>query len=152
MTEMQKKSGGRGSRAVQIGEEIRQVMSELLLRGALRDPRLASAGMITVTEVRMSPDLRHAKVLVSVFPETPKAIADVFAALDSAEPELKRMVSHELRLRITPSMRFERDDSISQGAHIEALLRDIQAEDRAASAAAAEPEAPSPARDGGGDG
>ena len=116
---------GPSSRPVQVGEQIRQFISEQLLQGAFHDPRLKAANMVTVTEVRMSPDLRLAQALVSIYPEDEEVVAEVFAGLLSATNEIKRAIGQALRLRYTPELRFRLDDSIVYGAKIEALLKEV---------------------------
>lgn len=125
---MARRSGGPSSRPVQVGEQLRQCLSEMLLEGAIKDRRIASAGMVTITEVRMTPDLRLGRVLVSVFPDDEAQVLEVFEGLASAKGEIKREIGRRLRLRYTPDLRFLVDDSMAYGAKIEALLRDIEAE------------------------
>ena len=120
-----KRHTGPSSRPVQVGEQIRQFMSQMLLEGAIKDPRLAAANMVTVTEVRMSPDLRSASALVSIYPEEEEVVAEVFAGLVSATNEVRRMMGRTLRLKHTPELRFILDDSIAYGAKIEALLKEV---------------------------
>lgn len=120
-----KRQSGPSSRPTQVGEQIRQFLSQQLLEGAFKDPRLQAASMVTVTEVRMSPDLRLAQALVSVYPEDEEVVAEVFQGLVSATNEVKRAIGRSLRLRHTPELRFRLDDSIVYGAKIEALLREI---------------------------
>lgn len=123
-----KKPTGPSARPVQIGEQLRHALSEMFLEGALKDPRIARASMITVTDVRMTPDLKLARVLVSVYPEDPEVLAAVHAGLDAASKEVQREIAARLHLRFTPVVRFEADDSIREGARIEAILREIRAE------------------------
>ena len=113
-------------RQLRVGEEIRHALAQVLTRGALRDPDLFDVA-ITVTEVRMSPDLRHATAFV-----TPLGGADidrVVAALKRAAPFLQRQIGRDLRLRFTPSLAFEADRSFDEASRIDRLLRDIDAED-----------------------
>ncbi len=117
---------GPSSRPTQIGEQIRQFISQQLLEGAFRDPRLQAASMVTVTEVRMSPDLRQAQALVSVYPEDEEVIVEVFAGLTSAANEIRRAIGRALRLKYTPELTFRLDDSIAYGAKIEAILREVR--------------------------
>lgn len=124
-----KRPQGPSARPVQVGEEIRHLLSQMLLEKRLRDPRLDRPQMLTVTDVRMTRDLRLARVLVSVFPGEPEVVEDVFRGLASAENEIKRAVGSELRLRFVPAFRFELDDSIDYGARIEQVLREIRAEE-----------------------
>lgn len=120
-----RKKHGPSSRPTQVGEQIRQFISQLLLEGEVKDPRLAAASMVTVTEVRMSPDLRLARALVSIYPADEDVIVEVFAGLTSATNEIKRTMGRTLKLRHTPELRFILDDSIAYGAKIEALLKEI---------------------------
>ena len=113
-------------RQLRVGEEIRHALARILARGGLRDPDLFDVA-ITVTEVRTSPDLRHATAFV-----TPLGGADmerVVAALKRAGPYLQGQVGRELRLRFTPSLHFEADRSFEEAGRIEQLLRDIDTED-----------------------
>lgn len=118
---------GPSSRPVQVGEQIRQAIQQALLEGAIKDARLVDGPMITVTEVRMAPDLRFGRVLVSVFPDDDESVvAGVFSALEQKKGRLKREIASRLRLRFTPDLRFEPDGSIAYGAKIEALLRELR--------------------------
>ena len=126
---MARRSGGGRARPIQVGEQIRQCISELLLEGAIKDERVTRAAMVTVTEVRMTPDLKLGRVLVSVFPDDQEqAVLDVFAGLEAKKHEIKRQIAQRLRLRYTPELRFLVDDSMAYGAKIEALLKEIRAE------------------------
>jgi ribosome-binding factor A len=109
-------------RQLRVGEEIRHALARILARGDLRDPELFDVA-ITVTEVRASPDLRHATAFV-----TPLGGADlerVVAALRRAAPFLQGRVGRELRLRFTPSLAFEADRSFDEAGKIDRLLREI---------------------------
>ncbi len=134
---MPKRSRGTGARPIQIGEQVRQCLSQMLIEGSIKDHRIKEAGMVTVTEVRMTPDLRLGRVLVSVFPDDPEVVTAVFAGLNSATGEIKREIGRRLRLRYTPDLRFLVDDSMAYGAHIETVLKEIQAEQPAEDAEAA---------------
>ena len=110
----------RSQRQLRVGEELRHVLSRLLARGELRDPHLAEVSL-TVTEVRVSPDLRNATVMV-----VPLGGADmdrVVAALQRAAPYLRREVGREIALRITPALTFAPDLSFDAAARIDDLLR-----------------------------
>ena len=125
---MGKRARGPSSRPVQVGEQIRQCLSEMLMEGAVKDQRLTEAPMVTITEVRMTNDLRLGRVLVSVFPDDEDTVASVFAGLGAQRFAIKKEISRRLRLRFTPELRFLVDDSMAYGAKIEALLREINAE------------------------
>ena len=110
-------------RAARVADQIRQALSEAVRRD-VRDPRV---GFVTFTSVKLSPDLRHARVFVST-PGGPEALADALAALDHARAFLKRVVATRAKLRFTPELRFLEDVSIARGARVESLLEDIRRE------------------------
>jgi ribosome-binding factor A len=108
-------------RQLRVGEEIRHMLVEILARGELRDPELSTA-QVTVTEVRVSPDLKAATVFV-----TPFAGGDAGAlvkALKRAAPFLRHELARAATLRVTPSLRFEEDRSFDQAMRIDRLLQD----------------------------
>jgi len=105
------------NRQGRINEEMQKELASLI-RG-LKDPRIQGA-MVTVTGVRATPDLRYAKVYVSVLEED-KA-KDVMKGLKSAGGWLRRELGSSLQLRYTPELVFEEDDSIEYGAHMADLL------------------------------
>lgn len=125
---MNKRGRGKasGSRPIQVGEQIRELLSMMLQRGELKDPRLSAANLLTVTEVRVTKDLSLAKCLVSIFPEEKKVVEAVMAGLTSAKKEIQRSIGQELGLRIVPSIEFLYDDSAITGARIEKVLREIK--------------------------
>lgn len=113
-------SKGPSQRQLRVGEELRHALSRILSRGELRDPELAEAN-ITVTEVRMSPDLKAATVFVVPFADgTPEAVV---AALSRAAPYFRGQLGREVELRYTPQLRFEADRSFDEAARVDALLR-----------------------------
>jgi ribosome-binding factor A len=114
-----------GQRPAQVADAVRQSIGGMLTGGAIKDPRLEGK-LITVTDVEMTPDLRLARVFVSVFPEDEKLITEVMRGLKSARNEIKRIISRDLGLRLTPSLEFRLDPSVAQGARIEMLLREIR--------------------------
>jgi len=119
-------------RPLRVGEALRHALSEILMRGDVRDPELREAS-ITVTEVRVSPDLRNATVYVMPLGGT--NAADMLQALRRAAPYLRRRVAQAVRLRFAPRLTFEVDTSFEHAAHIETLLhseavaRDLAARD-----------------------
>ena len=126
---MNKRARGPSSRPVQVGEQVRQCLSEMLQQGAVKDTRLTEAPLVTVTEVRMTNDLRLGRVLVSVFPDDEATVTPVFEALGAQRFFIKKEISRRLRLRYTPELRFVVDDSMAYGAKIEALLREINGDE-----------------------
>lgn len=106
------------NRIGRINEEIQRELSTLIR--SVKDPRVT--GMISVTAVDTTPDLKFAKVYISVLDKSD--CTQVLKGLKSASGWLRRELGHALNLRYTPELTFVRDDSIDQGAHILDLLRD----------------------------
>jgi ribosome-binding factor A len=102
-----------------VNEAVREVVSIRIAEG-LRDPRI---GFVTVTSVDTSPDLRQARVYVSVL-GTPEERAETMAGLESAHGVLQLAVAQELRLKHTPTLQFVFDESIERGMRISELLDD----------------------------
>lgn len=112
---------GRSQRQLRVAEEIRHALSGILERDELRDPGLAGAP-ITVTEVRVSPDLRNATAFV--MPLGGGEVDPVVEALRRARPYLRRHIAKTLQLRHVPDLQFIADPSFDAASHIEALLAD----------------------------
>jgi ribosome-binding factor A len=104
-----------------VNEAVREVVSARLAEG-LRDPRI---GFVTVTSVDTSPDLRQARVYVSVL-GTDDERAATMAGLESAHGVLQQAVARELRLKHTPTLQFVFDESIHRGMRITELLDDAE--------------------------
>ena len=102
-----------------VNESVRQVLSEALLE--LKDPRI---GFVTVTGVVTSPDLRHARVFVSVFGNEKKQQKSM-AGLDAAHGVLQARISRELRLKRTPQLEFAYDRSVEEGVRMSALIDEL---------------------------
>ena len=105
------------NRIGRINEEIQRELAALIR--TVKDPRVS--GLISVTAVDTTPDLRYAKIYISVLDKSD--CAQVLKGLKSASGYLRRELGHALQLRYTPELTFVRDDSIDQGAHILDMLR-----------------------------
>lgn len=111
----------RNVRLLKVGEQVRHVLSELLTRQEVHDEVL-TAHAVSVTEVRMSPDLRHASVYVK-----PLLGADeeaVIKALRTNTAFFQREVAQRLKLRFAAKVKFLADESFDEAGRIEALLSD----------------------------
>lgn len=108
------------NRIGRINEEIQRELAELIRR--LKDPRVSQVGMVSVTRVDTTGDLRYAKVFISVLDKTQEK--GVLKGLKSASGFLRRELGRSLQLRYTPELQFIADDSIAYGAHILEVLRD----------------------------
>ncbi|QIB33938.1 30S ribosome-binding factor RbfA [Ancylobacter pratisalsi] len=117
-----KASSGAGpsQRQLRVGELVRHALADVLARGDLQDPAL-SAVLITVPEVRMSPDLKIATCFVMPLGgKDPKAA--IAALADNARP-LRGEIARRVELKYVPELRFRIDTSFEEGARIDALLR-----------------------------
>lgn len=110
----------RSVRLLRVGEQVRHVLSEILMRGEVHDDVLASHP-VSITEVRMSPDLRHATVFVKpLLGENEDA---VIKALRTNTAFLQREVAARVRQKYAARLKFLADESFDEGTHIDQLLR-----------------------------
>lgn len=125
-------SKGASQRQLRVAEEIRHLLAAVFMRGELRDPALVGVS-ITVTEVRISPDLKHATAYC--IPLGGAHIPEVLAALNRSRGFLRGQIGHHMTLRYTPELHFAADTSFAEAQKIEALLhservrRDLRAHD-----------------------
>ena len=110
-------------RAKKLGEDLRQLLSGILAQ-EVKDPRV---GFATITDVRLSPDLRYARVLVSVL-GTPEEKRETLAALVRAAGFIRRQVAARVRLRHVPEITFAYDDTIEHGDRMLQLIEEIKKE------------------------
>jgi ribosome-binding factor A len=111
----------RSVRLLRVGEQVRHVLSEILMRGEVHDDVLTKHP-VSVTEVRMSPDLRHAVVFVK--PLLGENEAAVLKALRTNTAYLQREVAARVQQKYAAKLKFLADESFDEGTHIETLLRD----------------------------
>ncbi|MBU6419387.1 MAG: 30S ribosome-binding factor RbfA [Proteobacteria bacterium] len=122
---MKRSSAGPGQKAgpsqrqLRVGEEIRHLLSDVLLRTEFHDPDLARAHL-TVSEVRMSPDLKHALVFTTVLGQ--QDIRPLLPALKRVSPFLRSQIAPRLGLRITPELKFVADEALDEATKINKLL------------------------------
>ena len=108
-----------GQRQLRVGEELRHLLAELLRPGELRDPALREAN-VTVTEVRLSPDLRNATAFV--MPLGGEKAEEIMAGLRRSAPFLKARLARMIELRHVPNIAFAFDKAFDSAARISALL------------------------------
>jgi ribosome-binding factor A len=118
-----KKDAGPGPsvRVLRVGEQVRHILSDILMRGDVHDDVL-SAHPVSITEVRMSPDLRHATVFVK--PLLGKDEEAVLKALRTNTAYLQKTVAAKVRMKYAAKLKFLADESFDEASHIDALLRD----------------------------
>ena len=106
-------------RSRQLADHVREVLARLL-HDRVRDPRI---GFVTLTDVDLSPDLKHASVFVSVLGSEPE---QALQALNGAASFLRTALAREAGLRFTPRLRFLIDESVAGGFRMERLLEDTR--------------------------
>lgn len=111
----------RSVRLLKVGEQVRHVLSDILQRGDVHDEVLAKH-LVSITEVRMSPDLKHATVFVK--PLLGKDEEVVIKALRTNTAYLQREVAHRVNTKYAAKLKFLADESFDEGTRIDALLRD----------------------------
>jgi len=116
---LRKPTAGPTQRQLRVAEEIRHVLAGVFARQELRDPELADA-VITVTEVRIGPDLKLATAFVARLGRSD--VDALLPALKRAAPFLRGQVAHALRLRFAPDLSFQPDTALEYATKIERLL------------------------------
>lgn len=120
---------GPSQRQLRAGELIRHALSEILQREPLRDPELAGVS-ITVSEVRVTPDLKQASVYA--VPLGGGGEEEIVKALNRVAPYLRGLLGKKIELKFTPELKFRRDETFAEAQKIDALLarpevaRDLQ--------------------------
>jgi ribosome-binding factor A len=119
MSRLHHHGGEPSQRMLRVGELVRHTMAELLTKAVIHDPALEGE-VVTVPDVRMSPDLKLATVYV--MPLGGRNMSEVLAALNRHKPFLRGEIARRVNLRFAPDVRFKPDPSFDQGAKIDALL------------------------------
>ena len=109
-------------RGGRINEEVRREVSNII-QNEIKDPRLTA--MVSVTAVKVTKDLRYAKVFVSIFGKDEEEKNNTFTALKNASGYIRKEIGIWINLRHNPQIIFELDDSISYGMHIEELIHKV---------------------------
>jgi ribosome-binding factor A len=109
-------------RLLRIEDELVRAVTGILRK--LKDPRI---GMVTVTGSEISPDLRNARIYVSVFGDESERKATL-AALSHANAFVRRELGKGMRIRVTPEVRFQYDDSAERGERMDGLLKDLNSD------------------------
>ena len=114
-----KDTAGPSQRQLRVAEEIRHVLAGIFMRHEFRDPDLAGAE-ITVTEVRLTPDLKHAMVFVSRLGRSD--VEELIPAMKRASAYMRGQVAHALRLKFAPDLHFQPDHALDYAMKIEKLM------------------------------
>ncbi len=111
----------KNKRAIRVGELLKEEISHIILR-EMKDPRI---GFVSVTDVEVSGDLRHAKVFISVYgTETEKE--ETMQGLKKARGYIRKLVGDRIKIHHTPELLFRYDDSIEHGVHISEIINDLK--------------------------
>jgi ribosome-binding factor A len=113
-------------RMERVAGEVRAVLGEALARDEIKDPRVRGAGLITVTHVRVSGDLRHARAFFTVHGLDGAQLDRVRVGLDHASGYFRQAIARRLRMKVAPAVTFEVDKVFEQAARIEQILREIE--------------------------
>jgi len=116
-----KGSGGPSLRLLRVGENVRHAISAILVRGDVHDPDLQKVS-VTVSEVRVSPDLRNATIFVMPLGGDPEFV--VTKALNKNSAFIRGQMSKVVHMKFSPRLKFKLDESFDEASHIGALLRD----------------------------
>jgi ribosome-binding factor A len=111
---------GRSVRLLRVGEQVRHALSDILMRGDVHDETLAKH-LVTITEVRMSPDLRHATVFVKPLLGRDEPV--VLKALRTKTAYLQSEVARRVNTKYAAKLKFLADKSFDEGSHIDKILR-----------------------------
>lgn len=124
-------------RTERLGAEIHSVLGGIIARGEIRDSRVRDAGLVTITAVRVTGDLREARVAFTVFGADEATLEKVRRGLEAARSYLQQALARQLRARNTALLKFEIDRGLDNAFRVDHLLREA-----ASSPALGEPEPP----------
>lgn len=110
-------------RGGRINEEVKREISNII-QNEIKDPRMTA--MVSVTDVKVTRDLRYAKVFVSIFGKDEEEKNNTFIALKNASGFIRKEIGQRINLRYNPQLIFELDDSISYGMRIEELITKVK--------------------------
>jgi ribosome-binding factor A len=114
-------------RMLRVGEQIKHVIAETLARGHFHEPALLDAG-VTVTEVKVTPDLKHAYAYVLSLGG--RNMEEILPALNNEAYTFQKEVSRGTQLKFTPKLQFRKDESFDKATHLEGIIRSIEYSDK----------------------
>ncbi len=121
---------GKGHRAGRLGEEIRKIIGDLLIR-EIKDPRLTTNNLVSVSGVEVTSDGSYATIYVTIMSRVGKKdlseeeINDVLLALKSAKGLMRKEIGRQIKLRYVPDLIFKFDSSLEYGMHIDKIIEEI---------------------------
>lgn len=111
-----------GNRVRRVEQLVRRIVSEKLIK----DIGVYKVERVTVTDVEMSPDLRHAKIFFSILADDEEEKQEIFLALKKTKSEVRYILGQEIDLRFVPELQFELDETAEKAARIEELINQIR--------------------------
>ena len=114
------------NREVRLEGEFRRALSEIFLTD-LKDPRVSA--MLSVMRVEITPDLKYAKVYVSIY-DTPERVDSTMEALERAEGFIRAKINDKIKVRRIPNLAFVHDTSVEYSIHISKLIDEVTAKDK----------------------
>lgn len=117
----------KGQRQLRVGEELRHVISAALQHGGFDDPALMNSSLITVTEARISPDLKNATVFV--MPLGGHNMKEIVKALNEQAFHFQREIARAMKMKFTPRLTFRADESFGEADKIERIIKQIHDEE-----------------------
>ena len=116
-------------RQLRVGEQLRHIIAETLMRGHFQDERLLDAGSkVTVTEVQVTPDLRQATAFVT--PLGGGEMGEMLEALQDAAPQLQQEINRQSQLKFTPRLTFRHDDTFEKAQRMDSILSNLHYSDQ----------------------
>lgn len=116
-------TGMPSQRQLRVGEQLRHIVAETMSRGHFHHEALMDAARVTVTEVRVSPDLKNAKAYVMVLGG--EDMEHILPALNDSAHIFQKEINRQSNMKFTPKIRFVRDDSFDEARRIDEILRDV---------------------------
>ncbi len=114
---------GPTQRQLQMGEEIRHALVQILQRGGFNDPLLMDGSRITISEVSIAPDLKNAKVYTMTLGGV--QMPETLGALNQFAPQIQHELGKKIRVKFLPKLKFVEDTTFANADHIDRLLRQV---------------------------
>jgi len=113
---------------LRVGEQIKHVIAEVLLRGDFYTPALSQAASVTVTEVRVSPDLKHATAYVISLGG--QKMNEILPALNEEAHAFQKEINRQTQLKYTPKLQFRLDDTYDKATRLEGIISNLKYSDQ----------------------
>lgn len=115
-------------RQLRVGEQIKEVIAQAFLRGHFHSPALLESSSVTVTEVRISPDLKHATAYVMSLGG--KDMDKILPALNNETHAFQKEINRQTQLKFTPKLQFRADDTFDKALRLEGIINNLKYSDQ----------------------